>query len=219
MNTRDRNINVWSGIYNQAAGMMSYPNENLVRISHRLLDVEKHSKLLEYGFGSGADFLHFCSKGFKVTGVEISQSAIDQLNEKLNTLSIDSDLYLISDGKLPFPDESFDAVVAWQVLYYNDWSGFRIAMQEINRVLRKGGIFLGTMGAIGDFSHTHSRSLGDSLYESTVPGQEGAVVIILDEDQLQDCFPGERLRTGHYSHSFGDRHGKHWVVSYEKGSV
>lgn len=216
MDARDKNINLWDGIYNNSNSGMMYPNDNLVRVSHRLINKDTHPKLLDYGFGGGADFLHFCRKGFDVSGVEISTHAIENLNNKLTDLGLRPDLKLLTDGTIPYPDESFDVVVAWQVLIYNDWPGFRFAMKEINRVLRPGGIFLGTMGAVGDFSHTHSRPLGNSLYESTVPGQEGAVVMILEEHQLEECFPGEKLSTGQFSYNFGAFHGKHWIVSYEK---
>lgn len=218
MGARERNIGLWENIYNSSNSGMTYPNDVLVRVSHRLLDKEKHKKILDYGFGGGADFLHFCRKGFDVSGVEVSNSAIEALQQKLNSLDITADLHLITDGTIPFPDEHFDAVIAWQVLYYNDWSGFKAAMREINRVLRPGGIFLGTMGAVGDYSHTHSRPLGDSLYESTVPGQEGAVVMILEEEQLEKCFPGEKLTIGQFGYSFGSFHGRHWIISYEKGA-
>lgn len=218
MGVREKNVGLWKGIYNNSNGSMTYPNDILVRVSHRLLNNVNHNKVLDYGFGSGADLLHFCNRGFNVSGVEISQSAIESLQTKLAALQLNSDLKLIENGDIPFPDGHFDAVIAWQVLYYNDWSGFRAAMKEINRVLRPGGIFLGTMGAAGDYSHTHSHSLGDSLYESTVPGQEGAVVIILEEDQLEACFPGEKLTTGQFSYNFGSFHGKHWIISYEKGA-
>ncbi|KQL46520.1 hypothetical protein AN963_16465 [Brevibacillus choshinensis] len=218
MNARETNVKLWDDIYHSSNIGMSYPNDVLVRVSHRLLNSEKHKEILDYGFGGGADFIHFCRKGYQVSGVEISESAITQLKSKLESMGVSPDLQLLTDGRIPFPDNSFDVVVAWQVLYYNDWPGFFAAMKEINRVLRSGGIFLGTMGAVGDFSHTHSRALGDHLYESTVPGQEGAVVIIVDKDNLSKCFPNEKLTIGEFGYDFGQYHGKHWIISYEKGA-
>ncbi|MBO8164295.1 MAG: class I SAM-dependent methyltransferase [Brevibacillus sp.] len=218
MNTaRERNVQLWENLYSRGSGFLMYPNDVLVRIAHKLLSSEKHKKILDYGFGGGANYLHFCKRGFEVHGVEVSQSAINVLQEKLRELDIPGQLKFIEDGKIPYPDSFFDVVVAWQVLYYNDWDGLHFAVEEINRVLRAGGLFIGTMGAVGDCSQIHGIPLGDSLYKSTLPGQEGAIVLILEEEQLQRCFPKQSLTIGHFGHSYGDVSSRHWIITYEKG--
>ncbi|MCM3079665.1 class I SAM-dependent methyltransferase [Brevibacillus invocatus] len=218
MNIRDKNIGIWENIYANMNRGMTYPNDVLVRIGHRFLDKQKHKTLLEYGFGGGADLLHFHRNGFEVSGAEVSQSAIDALQEKLDALGASADLRLVKDRKIPFEDEAFDVVIAWHVLTYNNWTDLEFAVSEIDRVLKPGGKFIGTIGAVGDYSHFHSVALGDHLYESKVPGQEGAVVIMVDEEQLQRCFPGKKLTTGELSYSFDTFFAKHWIVSYEKGA-
>lgn len=213
---RNRNVQVWENIYGSGNGFLMYPNDILVRLSHRLLRPDQHKKVLDYGFGGGAAFLHFCQRGFEVHGVEVSESAIASLDEKLKGMGLPSELKLIANGEIPYPDHFFDAVVAWQVLYYNDWDGLNLAVSEINRVLRPGGIFIGTMGAPGDISQIQGRALGNSLYESNVPGQEGAIVLILEENQLHQCFLGQTLKIGHFGHSYDDVHSRHWIITYEK---
>lgn len=119
---------------------------------------------------------------------------------------------------IPFDDASFDAVFAWQVLYYNNWNTLRASLIEINRVLRTDGLFLGTMAAPGDYSHTHGVLQADGTFRSEVPGQEGATVVILPAEEISKFFSGKNLITGYFGFEFGERHGKHWIVSYQKQS-
>lgn len=215
--TRENNIKVWEKIYNQASEVMQYPDDILVRISHRLLNPQTHPLLLDYGFGSGSNMIHFINKGYQVAGVEVSESAIQNVYRRLNENQRQTELKLIQDnGLIPFENETFDVVLAWQVLYYNDWEHFNIALEEINRVLKPGGIFIGTMGAPGDFSHTHSVHLGDKVYRSNVPGQEGEIILILDEVDLHKYFVGKKVVIGQFGYQFGERHGRHWIIQYEK---
>jgi len=213
---RQRNIDIWEAIYSKNENLLAYPDDVLVRISYRLLEKDKHKKLLDYGFGGASNLIHFAKQGYQVSGVEVSESAIHLASKRCEDMGVQAQLRSVKDGNIPFPDQYFDVVVAWQVLLYNDWTTFPNAMAEIDRVLKPGGLFIGTMGAVGDYSHTHSKSLGNSLFESTVPNQTGAVMMLLEEHQLQDCFPGREIKTGQFGYEFEDRHGLHWIVSYVK---
>ncbi len=210
------NAGIWEQIYSQSENTQNYPDETLVRVVHRLLSPKTHRTILDYGFGSGSNMIHLINKGYELSGVEVSKSAITKLEERLKRIGQKAQLQLSTDGKLPFEDNKFDVVIAWLVLCYNDWDSFQKAMDEINRVLKPGGVFLGTMAAFGDYSHTHSVPLGDGVFRSTVAGQAGTTVIIVEEDELPECFPDRELSTGYLGFSFGERHSKHWIVSYKK---
>jgi SAM-dependent methyltransferase len=211
------NAQIWEDLYRQGKSNLNYPNSFLVSLSHHLLDPAKHHRILDYGFGTGANLIFLARRGFELYGAEVSQSALDIVQKKLGAEKLQADLRIIHDNKVPFDDNSFDVVIAWQVLYYNTWETLHEAVREINRVLRPGGIFIGTMAAPGDVSQVNSKPLGNGLYQSNVPGQERATVLIVDKDHLQHCFPDKWLRIGNFTQSFeGIPTGSHWVVSYEK---
>jgi cyclopropane fatty-acyl-phospholipid synthase-like methyltransferase len=214
--SRDQNIKIWDALYERNEGALAYPNDTLVRVVHRTLDLQKHRKVLDYGFGAGSNMVHLIQRGHEMYGVEASAVATRKLNDRLAASGLSANLKSTIDSTIPFEDNQFDAVVAWEVLSYNDWSTLSQAVREIERVLKPGGTFLGTITAVGDFSQTHSISLGDGLCQSTVPGQEGCTVICIEEDQLGRCFPGRNLTTGYTSFQFGERHSKVWIVSFEK---
>lgn len=213
----DISMTIWEDLYSRGKSVLNYPNSFLVSLSYHLFDMQNHRRVLDFGFGSGANLVFLAQRGFEVSGVEVSASAVEIVRQKLLTEELEADLKIIKDQTIPFADNSFDAVIAWQVLYYNTWDTLKKAAEEIDRVLRPGGLFLGTMAAPGDISHASSKSLGDGLYESQVPGQEGAIVLIVGEDELSRCFPGKRLKIGSFNQAFdGSFDSRHWVVSYEK---
>tara|TARA_B100000315_G_C14359538_1_gene487807 strand:- start:6 stop:719 length:714 start_codon:yes stop_codon:yes gene_type:complete len=212
------NFENWEKIYSSKKALKNFPDSVLVSISHHHFNVKDHKKVLDYGFGGGANIRYFLSRGFNVSGIEISQSALEytkELNEKSN---FNAELKLLdSDGRIPFEDDYFDLIISWGVLYYNTWKTFKIAVNEINRVLNNGGAFIGTMIKPGDSSfHSNSKPLGKGLYEiKTIAGQEGCIVIIPDgEEELKNCFPENKLDIGNTGYRFLDKIEKHWIINY-----
>lgn len=94
-------------------------------------------KLLDLGCGVGTYETLLNGHVGSVTGIDVSEQSIEKArqNNPQNT-------YLSYDGrKLPFEDNSFDAVFAICVMHHvpvENWSGF---VAEAMRVTRKGGAF------------------------------------------------------------------------------
>ena len=216
MSAVQSNSKVWEDIYSQGKGVLSYPSEPLVRLTYGLLNPQQHKKVLDYGFGAAANLIHLARRGFAMTGVEVSPSALQIAKTRCAQDNVQADLRLLDGGKLPFDNDSFDAVIAWQVLYYNNWQSLYSAMLEIERVLRPGGLFIGTMAGTNDVSHQMGKPLGDCEYISGVPGQEGAHLLIVEKHELQRCFPNRSITVGEFYYQFGDAISRHFIASYQK---
>ena len=182
---REKNIAIWEQRYSQHKSMLRYPEDIFVRVIHHYLKPDQHRRILDYGFGAGANMLHLLQCGFEVAGVEASPSAIEYVSKLTQNAGFNVTLkQSLPDGRIPFEDECFHGVIAWQVLYYNDLAGLSQAVDEINRVLVPGGIFLGSLRAPGDRFHTTAVPLGEGLYIMTVEGQEGATIIVPKQNEL-----------------------------------
>lgn len=92
-------------------------------------------RILDAGCGSGPLFAALRDRGAIVTGIDASAGMLEQARRRLGT---DADLRLADLAEpLPFPDDSFDDVVASLVLHYlRDWGP---TLAELRRVLRTGG--------------------------------------------------------------------------------
>ena len=95
--------------------------------------------LLEIGCGIGIDLLRFARGGARVTGVDLSVTAIDLATKNfvLHGLQGAADLRVGNGEVLPFPDATFDAVYAHGVVQYT--SDPQRLVHEAWRVLKPGG--------------------------------------------------------------------------------
>ena len=102
----------------------------------------KEIKILELGFGTGANLWFAAREGFKVFGVEGSKSAVLIAKKLFKTEKLLGDLRLGDFTKLPFANEYFDLVIDRHSLCCVGNKAQIKAIDETNRVLKKGGRFL-----------------------------------------------------------------------------
>jgi SAM-dependent methyltransferase len=118
----------------------------------RLLD-DGPGRLLDVGCGSGAHTAAFAEHGWDVVGVDISEDLLDRARSRgIDVINADAAL-------LPFPNESFDAVVSMWT--HTDVADFGAVVREVARVLRPDRAVV-YLGAHPCFVGPHS------LYEGAV---------------------------------------------------
>ncbi|NML46877.1 class I SAM-dependent methyltransferase [Ramlibacter sp. G-1-2-2] len=215
MSAAAHNAQVWENLYATGRNDLRYPNEMLVRLAAGLLPSSQPVRVLDYGCGTGANTAHLASLGHEMHGTEVSASALEIARARLQAAGREAALRLVTPGApLPFDHGFFDAVIAWQVIYYNDRQGWAGAVSEIERVLRPGGIVLVATAAPGDVSQREAQPLGNSMYRSEVTGQAGCTLTIPEREELDALFPGRTLDVGEYLFRFGPRQAHHWIISY-----
>lgn len=132
----------------------------------RELDLDSLERVLDVGCGAGANLRLLSDLGLPgVTGLDLNRASIRFCREK--------GLGEIEQGDLkhlPFADESFDLVLATDVLEHVDED--LCAVEEIRRVLRPGGTalisvpaFPSLWGLQDEISHHHRRYRRDPFLE------------------------------------------------------
>jgi len=104
-------------------------------------DLEKNanfeSKILDFGCGKGFLVKHLLKKGYKNTfGTDPSKKLLEK------SILENSNLKLMESTSIPFPDDNFDLVFCCGVLHHIAWGNLINSMNEVNRVLKSGGIFI-----------------------------------------------------------------------------
>ncbi len=94
-------------------------------------------RVLDLGCGGGLLAEPLARAGAEVTGVDISDNALRIARQHAERHRLDIDYRLAPAEDLPFPDGSFDVVVAFDVLEHV--TDLQRAVQEAARVLRPGG--------------------------------------------------------------------------------
>ena len=108
--------------------------------------------VLSLGIGTGRELPALLDAGHHVQGIEISEAMIAECNKRSRTVPIVlGDFY----DPLPFPDGSFDAVVALHgTLAHPPRDGAHRALaSEIARVLSPGGVFYAEVPAAEGLAH------------------------------------------------------------------
>lgn len=106
----------------------------------KLVDFEngfKGKKILEIGCGVGIDLARFAAGGAKVTGIDLSETAIDLARKNFAARNLTGNFLLMNGEDLDFPPDSFDVVYVHGVLQYT--SNPQQMAKEMYRILKPGG--------------------------------------------------------------------------------
>lgn len=113
-----------------------------------MLGVQAGDHVLEIGFGNGRAARDIIGQAINVryAGIDISPTMVDEANRFNTTLVATGQarFHLASAEHMPFADASFDRAFAIGVIHF--WSEPLRPLQEVQRVLRSGGIAV--MGAL-----------------------------------------------------------------------
>lgn len=116
----------------------------------QIVKYDNPQKILDYGCGNGLFYplLKSLFPKAKIYGADISSVALDQFKNKY--LEIDNKISLINNDKTDFPNNCFDVVVSIEVMeHVVNLSKY---LAEINRVLKKGGVFIWTTPCANKYS-------------------------------------------------------------------
>lgn len=94
--------------------------------------------VLEIGVGLGADHANFAKHGARLTGIDLTDRAIEHTKRRLEKFGLKSNLAIGDAENLPFRSASFDMVYSWGVLHHSP--NTKISIEEVHRVLRPGGV-------------------------------------------------------------------------------
>ncbi|MFA5075471.1 MAG: class I SAM-dependent methyltransferase [Candidatus Babeliales bacterium] len=124
----------------------------LIEILFNKLNLEKNSKILDIGSGTGQD-LRIINKFGNTYVVDIEQKSLDMIPNEIVVEKKLSDICNID-----YPDNFFDIVVLFDVLEHI--KDDKKAVQEIYRVLKPNGIFIFTVPAFSFLYSNHDKNLG-----------------------------------------------------------
>ena len=98
---------------------------------------------LDLGCGIGQFSKWFMENGYEVISSDISKIALEKVKEfNSNVVNVDM------REKLPFEDNKFDVVFANLSIHYFSDSDTKSLMNEIKRILKKDGLFIGSVNGI-----------------------------------------------------------------------
>lgn len=94
---------------------------------------------LDLGCGLGRHSVYMGTHGFDVTAVDLSEEAVKRTKNWAAQENLQVKTCVSNMLKLPFRDNSFDCMIAYNVIYHTDTVGFQSVLEEIRRILKPGG--------------------------------------------------------------------------------
>ena len=143
-----------SSINRQAADEKDYIRENYFRIHNRvieLLSIKGSDRILDIGIGTGL-LEEKIDKQCKIAGIDISKKMMEKVLEKSLSVELKEGSFL----NIPYPDSAFDSIISCFAFHHLDNSEKKLALKEIDRVLRQNGKFI----------------LADFMYKNAEAGKE-----------------------------------------------
>ena len=140
---------IWEHFQNEGIDSFSQSRGRLEFLVRRLAP---GLRVLNIGVGNGTFEALSLRKGLDVWSLDPSERAIARLRQEL---ALGEKAQVGFSQNIPFPDEHFDAVIMSEVLEHLDDLVLEATLSEIHRVLRRDGMFLGTVPARENLADSH----------------------------------------------------------------
>ncbi len=172
MNSEQKNSqteNQWEDLYRDGLGAPRYPNSYAVRWLFGNFSRQDISQthILDMGTGMGRHAIMMKQEGFQVTATDHSQTAIDKAQYWATHEGLDIAFSQASAENQPFPDQSFDGILCYGVLYYLAPDKLAQSIREIYRLLKTGGSTFVMIKNDRDIRKIKGESCGPHQYKIT----------------------------------------------------
>ena len=162
----------WNQIWATAEGRAGWlvPESDVVKCAERLRIAGKPQRALDLGCGVGRHALLLARLGFDTAAVDMAEEGLAEVNRNARSEGLNISLHAAPITSLPFDDETFDFIVAFNVIYHGDEAVVRATANEIRRVLKRGGTYLGTMISKRTLANFESQEISpNGLIRETSP--------------------------------------------------
>jgi tellurite methyltransferase len=190
----------------------STPDPWVVSVS----EAKPGARVLDLGCGVGRHALAFSRAGMDCYGFDRSDSAVASTRERAESEGLKIDLQVGDIKQLPYADGFFDYVLAWNVVFHGSEEETAIAIAEVRRVLRPGGVFQTTMLSKRNIEHGMGTEISPNCWvQPDGPKDRPYPHVFSDEHDVLRLHPGFRLLT-----AFDVEHrtpgSYHWQLLFER---
>jgi SAM-dependent methyltransferase len=140
---------IWDHFQNEGVDSFSGSEGRLEFLAQRLLP---GTRVLNIGIGNGALETMALAKGVDIWSLDPSERAVERLRQRLG---LGEKFQCGYSQEMPFPENDFDVVVMSEVLEHLEDKVLYATLDEVCRVLRPGGKFIGTVPARENLADLH----------------------------------------------------------------
>ena len=157
----------WEELHSQPQFQLKFPNEMVIRFIKSNFKHPSQTRILDLGCGAGRHITFMAKEGYCVTGIDFSKTGLEYVRKTLNKLSLQAELVHGSIAQLPFPDNHFDGIVSFAVIYYFRINDIELIIKEIHRTLKSNGKAFIVVRSTNDKRYGKGELLEDNTYRMT----------------------------------------------------
>ena len=178
------------------------------------LDPAEKPAVLDLGCGIGRHAIAFAEAGFDVTATDASEKAIERLCEWCKARELKVKSRVCDVFECGFDAESFDVVLAWNVIYHNYRERFTAAIDHVRRLLEPGGLFLFTCPARDDGKYGYGEEIAPHTFRTTKSINPGEIHYFCDEADLDEMLARFEIVSRDKQEHWWEREGQRQFHSY-----
>ncbi len=216
------NTSVWEAYWRNQENLdwWKRPAPEVLDFIRALSPVER-PRVLDLGCGLGRHAIAFALAQFSVTATDASATAVQHLRDWAESLRLPVETCVCDVLDSRFPEESFDVVLSYNVIYHGDREQFASAVRHVRRLLKRKGIFFFTCPSRQDGKYGFGEQIAPHTYrceKSVTPGDIHYFVDEADLDEWLESFQGVvRWKSEGYWDNRGERQFfSNWHVRAEK---
>ena len=185
-------------------------------------------KVFDLGCGQGRHTLSLSKAGFQTFALDISPHAIATTESALAKEKALGNVTVGDMKNIDFPDDFFDSVLAWRVLYLEKRDGVKKSFAEVRRIIRPGGILYASIRSSNNTLCHIGRLKGEEIEPNTFLMNSdvlsGIVYHFFTPEEVADYLSGfeilelEELELQHteYTARYPEYRNLFWVVLAKK---
>jgi ubiquinone/menaquinone biosynthesis C-methylase UbiE len=184
----------WDQLHEQPRFRPVYPSEHVVRFLMQhfrpAMQSKKSLKIMDIGGGGGRHIHLLCELGLAAYGIDISLTGLRYTQARIAERRWNAGLAQASMVALPFQPATFDAVISYGVYYYGKQTDMRAAIQEVHRLLKKGGKAFVVLRTAADYRYGKGEPIEPDTFRISIreTNEEGTIQHFLREEAVFEYF-------------------------------
>jgi len=194
------------------------PEKSVVKFIEEY-DKDDRKKVLDLGCGIGRHSLLFAKAFYKVTALDSSLEALEELKKRAEKEKVDIKVVQGCYLNRSFKNKSFDVILSYNVIYHGSRKDIQKAINICRNYLSENGIFFFTCPTRDDGKYGVGKKVGAHTYESADSTKD--VHYFSDEKDIYQYIDGFKLvsinRNEHYWINNGVKQfSSYWEVIVKK---
>ena len=205
----------WADLDPRERDYWSIPSKDVFQFAFHL-NKHGHRKIYDLGCGIGRNLFFLIDMGFDLYGSDYSPDAVNEANKYLGEINYPHRVKLESMTEISEPDESCDAVIAYNVVYHSYLADMMTTLKNVYRILRPGGSLLITFQSKRSPEYKEQYEIEPGTVIKTCGHEAGIPHHFVDQEEIFSMLSGYRIaELSHIEHEYGGLklRGCHFVVT------